>query len=161
MNFRSSIEDIPLPEGVFDLVLCTEVLVHVTDPIRALERICALVKRGGTILLAAPYSCGIHQAPNHYYSGFTPYWYEHFLDEFGFDVEYVEPNGGFYKMLGQENARLFWYFQDIKHLYDDETRGDLEKLFGDFLPKYLIDLDGRVENNQFTVGYHVKATRRV
>jgi tRNA (mo5U34)-methyltransferase len=41
--------------GEFDLVLCGSVLIHLRDQLLALERICSLVKPGGTFVSAEEY----------------------------------------------------------------------------------------------------------
>lgn len=161
VNFRTPITDIPVPDGVFDVVLSTETLPHVLDPMGALREMARVLKPGGKLLLTAPYSCGVHGEPDHYYSGFTPYWYRHYLEKYGFEILEMSPNGGFFKMLGQENARVFWLFDRIRDRYDPETGEILEKLFGEFLPKFLISLDDVCLIEQFTVGYFIEARKRI
>lgn len=48
---RASMEDVPLHDGVFDVVLCWGVLHHVRDPDAGFRELRRLVKPGGVILL--------------------------------------------------------------------------------------------------------------
>jgi SAM-dependent methyltransferase len=106
IDYVSDILNIPVADESFDVVVCTEVLEHVPEPIRAVNEFCRMLKPNGILLLTAPLGCGLHQEPYHYYGGYTPYWYDHFLSQTGFhDIEIV-PNGGFFKLFGQEGIRF-------------------------------------------------------
>jgi hypothetical protein len=47
-------EQIPLPDGKVDLVLCTQVLEYVSDPAAVVAEIHRVLKPGGRLLLSAP-----------------------------------------------------------------------------------------------------------
>jgi len=100
------ITQIPLESGSFDCVLCTEVFEHVPDPVSALKELCRLVKKGGCIILTAPITSLTHFAPYHFATGFNRYWYEVHLPSFGFTIEEISQNGGYYDFLAQELRRL-------------------------------------------------------
>lgn len=74
-----------MEDASFDVVLCTEVLEHEPEPIRAVHEFARIVRPGGKLLLTAPLGSGLHQDPFHFYGGYTPYWYRRFLTEAGFD----------------------------------------------------------------------------
>ena len=75
VDYVSDICAIPVPDASFDIALCTEVLEHVPDPIRAVREFGRILKPGGTLLLTAPLGSGLHQEPFHFYGGYTPHWY--------------------------------------------------------------------------------------
>ena len=100
IDYVSDITAIPVAAGSFDAVICTEVLEHVPDPIRAVMEMGRVLRPGGILLLSAPLGSGIHQEPYHFYGGYTPFWYQRFLTEAKFDTIVVEANGGFFKMFG-------------------------------------------------------------
>lgn len=158
---------IPAPTASFDAVLCTEVLEHHPEPIRVARELGRLLRPGGVLLLTAPLGSGIHQEPYHFYGGYTPYWYERFLGEAGFESITVESNGGFFSFYGQESIRflqlsapwrikasffarlLWWPFWIL-----------LMPLLAVAIPVLVSLIDVWDQEKRFTVGYHVKALRR-
>lgn len=118
LDYESDITAIPVPDDAFDAVLCTEVLEHVPEPIRAVREMARLVRPGGRILLTAPLGSWLHQEPYHFYGGYTPHWYRKFLNEAGCDVEAVIPNEGFFSFLGTEvqRFRLFTHPSQTRRL---------------------------------------------
>jgi SAM-dependent methyltransferase len=98
--------DIPEPDASFDAVLCTEVLEHLPDPIRALDEMARLLRPGGTFIITAPFWSLTHFAPFHYATGFNRYYYEFHLGRLGFDVVDMTPNGNFFECVGQELRRV-------------------------------------------------------
>lgn len=160
IDFICDISHIPVADASFDVILCTEVLEHVANPFPVLQEMSRLLKPGGKLILTVPFACGLHQEPYHFYSGFTPYWYNKFLPEFGFTVLEVTPNNGFYKMLSQESLRVIGTWELHQHHHKHELHNALHKLFGELLPRFLFELDEKCPYHQFTVGYHVEAIKR-
>ena len=161
IDYVSDILAIPVPDASIDVVLCTEVLEHVPEPIRAVREMARVLRPGGTILLTAPLGAGLHQEPYHFYGGYTPHWYRKFLAEAGFEQVTVQANGGFFKHYGEESLRfaLMLLPRRIPHLV--------------FLPAWLLMLpwfaivcpilghvlDRLDVKKDFTVGFHVTALR--
>lgn len=108
IDIVSDITDIPAPDASFDVVLCTEVLEHVPDPLAALRELARLVRPGGTAVLTAPFCSLTHFAPYHYASGLSRYWFEKHLADLGFTSVESVPNGGWLDYLAQEIWRLPW-----------------------------------------------------
>ena len=162
----SDIADIPLGSASFDTVLCTEALEHVPDPNAAVREFGRLLKPGGVLILTAPLGSFIHQEPFHFCSGFSPYWYEHYLPRYGFaQIEIVE-NGGFFVFFSQECQRFtrtLFRGRPIRSLYRLLLL-PLEILsilvFTILLPATCFFLDKAVPTRGYTVGYHVKAVKQ-
>jgi SAM-dependent methyltransferase len=106
IDIVSDITHIPLPDECFDAVLCSEVLEHVPDPVLALDELARLLKPGGRLILTAPFASMVHQAPYHFCSGFSSFWYEHHLVERGFRIIELSGNGDWYAYARQEICRL-------------------------------------------------------
>lgn len=106
IDLVSDITDIPAPDASFDAILCSEVLEHVPEPTHAIDEFARLLKRGGVLILTAPFSSNVHMAPYHFCSGFSKYWYEHHLALRGFEIRQLTPNGDWYALLRQEITRL-------------------------------------------------------
>ncbi len=106
IDLVSDITAIPAPDGSFDAVLCSEVLEHVPEPTHALDEFARLLKPGGILIVTAPFASNVHMAPYFYCSGFSKYWYEHHLEQRGFQIESLISNGDWYSLLRQEITRL-------------------------------------------------------
>lgn len=161
VNYVSDICNLPVADNTFDVVLCTEVLEHVPEPIRAVLEISRVLKPNGKILLTAPLGSGLHQEPYHFYGGYTPHWYRRFLVEAGFAEVMIEPNRGFFSHYGQEGLRFVQLLAPWKCW--GNVQWVLVWLLG--LPWCLLvallsgALDRLDVHKGFTVGYHVTAIK--
>src|SRR5262245_50655755 len=50
VDLRGSVEELPVPDASFDVVLCTQVLEHADDPGRAVRELRRVVASGGRVL---------------------------------------------------------------------------------------------------------------
>lgn len=73
-----------MPPENFDVIICTEVLEHVCEPIEALRELCRILKPAGTILLTTPFAYPIHEPP-YDFSRLTPFFIEYWLPKLGFE----------------------------------------------------------------------------
>ena len=106
IDIVSDITAIPRKSNSFDVVLCSEVLEHVPDPSLVLDELTRLLKPGGLLILTAPFASMVHQAPYHFCTGFSSFWYQHHLAKRGFQILELTPNGDWYAYLRQEICRL-------------------------------------------------------
>lgn len=149
---------VPRPDGSADVVLLTEVLEHVPDPVAVLGEAGRLLAPNGLLLLSAPLGSGLHQEPYHFYGGFTPHFYRRFLPECGFAHIHIQANGGFLRHLAQECARLSWILPRHRAAFAGRE-AEIATLFGDLLPRLLFALDEECPEPAFTVGYFVAAKK--
>lgn len=73
------VEDMPYREGLFDLVVCTDVLEHVLDLNLCCTRILSVLKKGGILIIRVPFRENLSQ----YLEVTYPYKYVHLRN---FDV---------------------------------------------------------------------------
>jgi ubiquinone/menaquinone biosynthesis C-methylase UbiE len=106
LDIVSDITKIPEPDESFDAAMCIEVLEHVPYPVDALREISRLVRPGGHVILTAPFCSLTHFAPYYYQSGYSRYFYEYWLEKFGFDILDLQENGNYFEYLAQELNRL-------------------------------------------------------
>ncbi len=106
LDYVCDITSIPVKDGEFDSVMCTEVLEHLPDPIRAIEEMARVTKPGGHMLITAPFASLTHFSPYHFASGFNRYFYEHHLGRLGFEIVECTPNGNFFEFVAQEIRRI-------------------------------------------------------
>lgn len=167
IDFVSDILNIPVPDKSYDVILCTEVIEHIPDPISAIKEISRILKPGGTLLITAPLQSGLHQEPYHFYGGYTKYWYQKFLSENDFSEINIEANGSLYTTYFSLGLTTFKSFLEI--LVDDKNL--LRKLIAFisviiFAPIFLIInsifsffWESIFQREGFTAGYHVFAKK--
>jgi ubiquinone/menaquinone biosynthesis C-methylase UbiE len=167
MDYICDATSIPVPGGIFDAVLCTEVLEHVSEPIKVVYEFARILKPGGKLILSAPLGSGIHQHPYHFYGGYTPYWYQKFLTEAGFSDVEVKANGGFFKHFGQESIRFVRMTIPWKLSNNIILCSFWSPLWLIFLPWFAVIvpifchfLDRFDQVKDFTVGDHVTAIKK-
>lgn len=93
------IHNIPLDDGTMDAIICSSVLEHVKDPIRAVKELHRILKPGGKIFLYVP---SIY--PYHARKGSYPDYWRFFDDTLFFMFEdfskvELEKSGGYFKAL--------------------------------------------------------------
>lgn len=167
LDYQSDILNIPVPTASFDVILCTEVLEHVPEPIEAIREMSRILKKGGKLLLTAPLGAFLHQEPYHYYGGFTPYWYQKFFAGSGLKIKCIVPNKGFFSLFGQETMR----FSILIHPRNSASQGFFVRvlltvlwvvtfpLLYIFLPLIGSWLDHLQLEKIATIGYHILATK--
>lgn len=106
IDIVSDIIDIPVEDESFDVVLCSEVLEHLPYPEMAIKELARVLKKGGELILTAPFCSLTHFAPYYYCNGFSAYWYEAHLKEYGLEIEEITPNGNYLSYMMQELGRL-------------------------------------------------------
>jgi SAM-dependent methyltransferase len=162
LDFVCDLYDIPESE-LFDAVLCTEVIEHVTDPVRAVEKLVRLVKPGGYVIITAPFISMTHFAPYHYATGFSEYFYRYHLERLGCEITELQPNGGYFDVMDQELGRVPSVRRRYSGLLIDPI-SLLSVFTSRLLIRIMAALDGprarRRSSELLTFGWHVKAMRR-
>ncbi|NMB83853.1 methyltransferase domain-containing protein [Candidatus Roizmanbacteria bacterium] len=102
----SDITTIPLKNSSIDNILCTEVLEHLPRPELAIKEFHRLLKKGGKLILTAPFASLTHYSPYHYITGFNIYWYKKILKENGFKITKIRANGNYFDYINQELLRI-------------------------------------------------------
>lgn len=107
LQYRCDILDIP--ENVrHSVVLCTEVLEHVPDPVRSFYKLGRLVEEGGYLLISVPFLSLMHQAPHWHSSGLSPFFFDYWAPFAGLEVEEIVVHGDFVDLLLLETHRAIW-----------------------------------------------------
>lgn len=154
LDYVCDITEIPVLDGSFDVVLCTEVLEHVPDPLATIRELVRVLVPGGTLLITAPLGSGIHQEPHHYYGGFSPYFYRHVFADLGVELVEIKALGGLLIHAAQEVARAGRTLAG-----SGELNAEAEHVVNKWLPQRLAELDDRYFVEQFTVGFLVEARK--
>jgi len=67
INVCASVEQLPFPDEIFDLVVSQELLEHVRDPFRAMQEMRRVLKEGGVIYCQVPFIIGYHPGPTDFW----------------------------------------------------------------------------------------------
>ena len=62
-DYLCSADDIPVPNGSYDMVLMTEVLEHLEKPVEVLKEAYRILKPGGEIIITMPFLWAVHADP--------------------------------------------------------------------------------------------------
>jgi len=106
LDIISDITNIPVQDESFDAIMCIEVFEHITNPLDALKEFNRILKKGGKLILTAPFNSLTHYAPYHFSTGFTKYFYQHHLEKHDFKILELTENGNYFEYLAQETRRL-------------------------------------------------------
>jgi SAM-dependent methyltransferase len=94
----SPLESLPVEDGAFGAVLCTQVLEHVERPEVVLAELFRVLEPGGALWLTAPMVGELHEDPFDFFR-YTRHGLSSLAEAVGFaDVE-VEPLGGYFTAL--------------------------------------------------------------
>eukprot|EP00457_Paulinella_chromatophora_P012565 gb/GEZN01012783.1/.p1 GENE.gb/GEZN01012783.1/~~gb/GEZN01012783.1/.p1 ORF type:complete len:316 (+),score=21.58 gb/GEZN01012783.1/:40-948(+) len=104
-DYIGDITNTTAPSNTFDVVILTEVIEHVPEPVLAILEIARLAKPGGTILVTAPFTSGVHQLPFHFSSGYSRPWYEYVAKKAGLELISLDSQGDYFKLMAQEVSR--------------------------------------------------------
>lgn len=154
------VADMPLEDEVFDVVMCTEVLEHVPDPVRVVREISRVLKRGGMLIVTAPFNSLTHFAPFHFSTGFNRFFYEHHLGKLDHEILEMTVNGNYFEYIAQETRRL----PDIISRYAPSQAGRIPALAG-LLENARVILEeiqkqSTASEELLCFGYHVRSRKK-
>ena len=157
LDIISDILSIPEPDQSFDAILCTEVFEHIPEPVAALHEFSRLLKRGGKLILTAPFTSMTHFAPYYFATGFSGFFYEHHLPKAGMAPEEISFNGNYFDFLSQELKRVdhiaIGHANDKPRFLEYRALKIVRKMMERFSSK------GNSSASLLTLGVHVVATK--
>ena len=137
-DFVCDVLDIP-ETSKYDFVICTEVFEHVPDPVAIFEKLSALTKSGGYILITVPFLSLMHQSPYWFSSGLSPFWFEYWAEKLNLEICELEVSGDYIDLMQQEVCRLLYFKKPIRGI----TRlSKLVKFFRSLLPSEVLESGG-------------------
>jgi SAM-dependent methyltransferase len=94
-----------IADDTFDVVLCLEVLEHLSTPAAAASEIARVLRPGGTAIISVPHLSRIHDAPHDYFR-FTRYGLSRIASDAGLTIDSVDDVGSVFSLLGHQLATL-------------------------------------------------------
>jgi SAM-dependent methyltransferase len=104
IDYRCDLTAIPVPDSTYDLVLCTQVMEHVPDPLAVLREFHRVLKPGGQAWLTAPLFFAEHEKPFDFHR-FTQFAWRRMAGETGFTIKEITWLEGYYGTLAYQ-ARM-------------------------------------------------------
>ena len=89
LTYVCDLAAIPVESERYDLVLLTQVLEHIPEPLRVLDELGRVLKAGGQLWLTQPFYYEEHEQPYDFYR-YTQFGLKHLLDRAGFEVAAIE-----------------------------------------------------------------------
>ena len=120
---------VPFRDGCFDAVFCSELLEHVPDPRSVLREVYRVLRKGGKLLICAPFLVRIHGDPDDY-GRYTDFYWSQTLATIGCSDIRIEKQGLFwsvlmdmlrglvYQMVNEEWPRSSWMHRLLIRLVD-------------------------------------------
>lgn len=98
--------NIPLENESMDTVISTQTIEHIGDYKGMLREANRVLKIDGCIIISGPMYWPIHEEPHDYYR-FTKFGFKYILEEAGFEIIQINPNGGKWALFGQVVLHTF------------------------------------------------------
>ena len=99
------VQDMHLEKESFDSIKATELFEHVENPELGLKECCRVLKKGGYMVISAPFFFPIHSAP-HDYQRWTEYKWRVELKKAGFEIEQLVVMGRYFTVLS-DTVKVF------------------------------------------------------
>lgn len=109
-------EFLPIKSNSIDIVLCNQLIEHVSEPIKIIVEINRILKEEGILILTAPQMGRLHGEPNDYYR-YTKWGLKYLLEENRMKLEIIESHGGIFRAIGSHlNFFIIDYFGRSNYL---------------------------------------------
>lgn len=156
----ADLHDLPVADGSFDAVVCTEVLEHVAEPARVLDELARVLRPGGSLVLTVPFVGGLHEEPHDHYR-YTSHGLRGLLERAGFtDIE-VEPLTGYFETLSHvlRHATLNTTPIDVPPRPLPRLAGGVLFVLSELLRRVAPALDRRLDTRHaLPIGWAARAT---
>lgn len=109
LDYVGPLDKMPIDDGVFDAVLCTQVLEHLEWPRESVKEMYRVLKAEGKLYMTVPMSHPEHQTPYDYFR-YTSYGLESICKHAGFHGVKITPFGGLWVRWAYELPRSLAIF---------------------------------------------------
>lgn len=163
IDYNCDITSIPVDDSSIDVIILTEVLEHLPEPLLALQELNRILKKGGYLYITVPQGWAEHQVPHDYFR-YTQYGLRYLLEKAIFKVEKIEKRGGYFKYI----AFRMWHILFMPFLNRETFIKKIAGLFGKIILVfflvpvsivcYFVD-DIFDKEKELTLGYQLVAVK--
>jgi len=155
LDIRGDLENVPLRNASVDCILCLVVLEHTLHPRQVLLEFARVLKSGGSLVMVVPFLWEEHQIPHDYFR-FTRYGVRCLFESSPFRLDRVSPMGGFFWLCARRSVALLSFFQGGWRWI---LFALLAPFFGLLFPLVLYFMDGLDQEQNYSLGFRVRATK--
>ena len=101
VSYVCDLTSIPVEDNKYDLVVCTQVIEHVSEPKAVLQELYRVLKPNAELWLSAPLFYEEHEIPYDYYR-YTQFGFKYLLQSVGFKLKKIEWLEGYYGTLSYQ-----------------------------------------------------------
>jgi len=101
LSYVANLQALPARDASYDLVICTQVLEHVAEPLAVLRELYRALKPGGSLWLTVPFFFAEHMQPYDYYR-YTRYGLTYLLRQAGFEIRAIQHLEGYLATLAYQ-----------------------------------------------------------
>ena len=105
LDFVGDLHQVALATESYDVIICSQVLEHVREPLQVLGELQRVLKPGGRLWLSTPLFFEEHEIPHDYYR-YTRYGLQHLLETSGFVVTQIEWLEGYYGTIAYQTKTM-------------------------------------------------------
>jgi SAM-dependent methyltransferase len=144
----ADLTDLPFADASFDAAINIVVLEHIAYPAKAMCEFRRVLRPGGRLFLAVPQIWELHQQPHDFFR-YTRCGLELLLKDAGFEIEMLEPTGGYFELVGKISIDILHFFEHgaLRILWVL-----LAPIFGFAIPFVCYYLDKLDKRKDFAVG---------
>jgi len=108
ITYVCDLTEIPVENSKYDLVLFTQVLEHVSEPLKVLKELHRVLKPGGVLYMSAPFFYEEHEIPFDFYR-YTQFGFKHLLQSAGFTITKIDWLEGYCATLSYQLKKASQY----------------------------------------------------
>ncbi len=103
LDYVCRLEELPMADGTYDLVLCSQVLEHIPEPVAVLKEIRRVLKPDGQAWVSAPLFYEEHEKPYDFHR-YTQFAWRRMAADAGLTVESIDWLEGYYGTISYQLA---------------------------------------------------------
>lgn len=174
-----SLDALSMKNSTYDLLICVQVLEHLSRPEKSISEMHRVLKPGGLIFLSTNFLYPRHGSPYDYFR-FTEFGLKHIFDKYRFQLILIESHGGFPAMCAQFFHELPIYFRNyVIFGKSDPSKTQKPKInripffvlsivpifilniITQFLAFFCHSFDKLDHNKRYTLGYSIIAAKQI